>query len=112
MGSLRPSGAAADNRTAADEDAFGETANGSRRKGTSRTRPAFDARAAVGTAASVADATDGRRATGARLPFAGPNTLARSQVENGAVNGKTTRATSQEAKNLGSIPLSKVRPGL
>ena len=67
MGSRTPPGEITDDVTAADEDAFVETAKGSRRNGT-RARPAVDARAAAGTAASVADATDGRRATGARLP--------------------------------------------
>jgi hypothetical protein len=67
VGSLVPSGEATDDITA-DEDALVETAKGSRRSGSIRTRPVVDARAAVGTAVSVADAMDGRRATGVRLP--------------------------------------------
>ena len=112
MGSLRPPGETTDDIAAAVDDALVGTATGSRRMGRTRTRPPFDRRAAVGTAASVADVTDGRRATGVRLPCAGPNTLARSQVENGAVNGKTTSTTSQEAMSLGSIASSKDPPGL
>jgi hypothetical protein len=68
VGSLGPPGEATDDITAGDEDEFVETATGSRRNGRTRTRPVLDARTAVGTAASVADATDGRRATGVRLP--------------------------------------------
>jgi hypothetical protein len=112
MGSRTPPGGATDEVTAADEDAFVENAKGSRRNGRTRTRPVVDARAAAGTAASVADATDGRRATGVRLPWGLPKTLARSQVEKGAVKGTKTSTTSQEAKSLGSIALSKVPPGL
>jgi hypothetical protein len=115
VGSFRPPGEATDDITAADEDALVGTATGSRRKGRTRTRPPLDRRAAVGTAASVAEVTDGRRATGVRLPCLPcrlPNTLAKSQVENGAVKGKTTSTTSQEAKSLGSIALSKDPPGL
>ena len=104
LGSLGSPGEATLDVTAPDEAPLVETAKGSRRSGRIRTRPLLGARAAVGTAASVADVTDGRRATGVRLPCGLPNTLAKSQVENGAVNGKTTRTTSQEAKSLGSIP--------
>jgi hypothetical protein len=110
VGSLRPPGAGTDDITADGEEGVIETVQGSRRNGRTRTRPVFDTRAVAGTAASVADAAEGRRATGVRLPRAGPNTLARSQVENGAVKGKTTRTTSQEAKSLGSIALSKDPP--
>ena len=106
---LRPD---SDDITAADADVVVESANSCRRNGRTRTRPRVDARCAVGTAASVADPTDGRRATGVRLPWGLPKTLARSQVENGAVKGKTTRTTSQDAKSLGSIALSKDPPGL
>ena len=69
MGARMPRGEAGDDVTGADDGgAFVATAVGSRRNVRTRTRPLVDARAAMGTAASVAELTDGRRATGARLP--------------------------------------------
>ena len=68
VGSLRPPDEATHDITSAGEDVVVETVQGSRRNGRTRTRPLFDTRAPVGTAASVADATDGRRGSGVRLP--------------------------------------------
>ena len=57
---------------------------------------------AHGAAASLVNATYTGRVRGPCFPGARPPRLARSQVENGAVNGVRTRTMSQEARSLGS----------
>jgi hypothetical protein len=92
----------------ADGEAVVASARGTRQSGESLRRPVFDAKKAVGTAASVANAREDRVATGASRLWAVPNRPVRSQVANGAVKGRITRTTSQQAKDFGSIALGSL----
>ena len=92
----------------ADGEKIVVCASGSPDSGTNLTRPAVEIAGTLGTAASLVTAADAGGATGACCLCAPPSKRGRSQVENGAVKGTTTRTTSQEAKNLGSIGVEDI----
>jgi hypothetical protein len=96
-------GESADHITAADEERVADSVSATLDSGKNLTRPGPARQSALGTAASVVRTTEAGGGAGRCCPCVLPNRLVRSHVENGAVNGRMTSATSQTAKNFGTI---------
>jgi hypothetical protein len=90
----------------ADDKGVADSAAAILDSGNNLTRPAAEAKTAIDTDVSVVTATRDGAASGLCRPCAPPNRVARSQIENGAVNGTMTRTTSHEAKTFRSMALN------